>query len=115
MNDRGSVSFFVYFAYLAIILLVLFAIIIPILQQFNTQVYASAENILVDGNTIAGNITDAGIRTALQDNFSAQADSIVTQIDILGTFFQYSWLIIILVLSLAFFIITRQSVEVGIR
>lgn len=115
MNQRGSVSFFVVFVFLAFILLVLFALFIPLMIDFNTEIYAGAEMILDDANASAAEIQDADIRAQLQGSIGASQDSIITQTDVLSTFFQYGYIIIILVIVLVIYMIARQTVEVGIR
>lgn len=115
LNEKGSTSFFVMFVFLSIILLILFAVVIPVLQTMNIMFYENAEGILEKGKASAAQINDANVRGALESGLDAQTDSILTQIDILGVFFQYGWIIIILVITLVIFMITRQTVELQIK
>lgn len=115
LNKRGSISFFMAYVWLAIVLLVLFAAVIPLLQTMNTAMYAQAETILLDGNATAAKIQTVSVRDSLQAGFQAQVDSIETQNDILSVFFQYGWLIMILAIVMVMFMLTRETVELGVR
>lgn len=115
INSRGSVSYFFVFVILSVVLVTLFAFAIPLLQAIDTAFYEAGEDILLDANETASNIQNDNIRESIQANFQAQTESIPTQIDILSTFHQYGWIIIILAIVLVIFLITRQTVELEVR
>ena len=115
LNEHGSVSFFIVFVTLSIVLLVLFALVIPLLTAINIEFFAAAEKILLDANATAAGFENEQIKAQLQESLGAQADSITTQVDILGTFFQYGWIIIIFAVLLVIFLATRETVEAEVR
>ncbi len=115
MNEQGSISYFLVYVILAFILLVIFALIIPITIMFNTTIYQSAEDILLDANDVANEIQDPAIKAQLVRALGGNTESIATQVDILSTFFQYGWILIILIIVIVLFLQTRQTVELEIR
>lgn len=115
LNQKGSISFFIVFVALAVILLILFAAVIPLLIAFDTALYEGAEDIILDANKTAGNIQNAEIKASLQSSLQASTDTIPTQIDIMSNFFQYGWILVIVVIVLVLFMISRQTVEVAVR
>lgn len=115
LNEKGSISYFMVFVVLAVILLVLFAVAIPFLQAFNIALYEAGEDILIDANKTVQQLENEEIKAALEGALGQQVTSIETQVDILGTFFKYGWIIIILVIVLVIFLASRQAVEAEIR
>lgn len=113
MNSRGVVSFVLVFVVMAVVLIVLFALVIPIITDMNTMFYTAGEGILIDANTSAQGITNPEIRQQLTDSFGAAANATPQTIDILNVLYQYSWLIGAVVLALTIFISSRQFVQVG--
>jgi len=114
-NQKGSFSFWLVFVILAFTTVTLFALTIPLLQNFLTHTYAAADDIITDANTTINSISDTTAKQAIQEAFTAQTESIQTNIDVLSVFFQYGWILVILVVVLALFILTRTTVEYEIR
>jgi hypothetical protein len=114
IGERGSISLFMVFVSLSIVLLVLYSLIFPLLQQMNISFFESSESLLIDANATAAKISNPGIRSQLQATLQAEVDSVATQVDILGVFFQYGWIILILVVVLVLFMWSRQLVETQI-
>jgi len=115
LGEKGSISYFIVFVFLAFILLVLFVFITPVLIKFNTELYAAGEDILLDANSTASSLSNAQVRGQLQDSLTAASGSIPTQIDVLSNFFQYAWILIIVIIVLALYMFTRETVEGEIR
>lgn len=111
LNNKGSIAFFIVFAFLAFITLTIFVFMLPILIDFNTRAYATAENLLVDANTTAQDIQNPTVKASFESVITSSTNSIPTQVEILGFFFQYSWIIVLVVITLALYMYTRQSVE----
>lgn len=114
MNQKGSFAFFYAFIILSVSLLVLFALGLPLITLILTNLYEAGEPLLQDQNTIANSIDNNAIRIAMQDNIESQINGIPDQIDILTVFYQYGWLIILIIIAVTLFIYARQTVETGI-
>lgn len=108
MNKKGVIGLFIVFVLFSVILIFLFGFAIPILIDFNSNIYNSAEDILDSVNT-----TDMPQET--QDAITSAKNSIPTQIDVLSFFFEYSWFIVLLVVILVIFLYTRTLVEVDLK
>jgi len=114
-DKKGSVSFFIVFVYLALILLLLFAVVIPFLVTIDIEFYEAGEDILRRGKEATAQIEDVNVRAQFDASLDAQTDSVITQVEILGFFFQYGWVLIILIITLVLFLATRQTVEIGVQ
>lgn len=114
-NEKGSVSFFVVFITLSLILLTLFAVAIPFMVAIDIAFYEAAEDILITGKEANAQIQDANVREQFDASLDAQTESIATQVEILGFFFQYAWILIMIIITLVLFLATRQTVEIGVR
>lgn len=114
MNQKGSLAYAMVFFMLALTLIFFFALIIPMLIDINTEMYAVAGNKLLPNALAAANtIQDANVRTAMLNSINNANDSVTTNTDILSGFFQYGWLIVIFVIVVVMFILARRSVEYG--
>jgi hypothetical protein len=111
INEKGSISFYIIFVFLAFITLTLFVFLTPIMMDFNTRIYTAGEIALIDANETASQIQNADVRASFQSSLTSSQNSIPNQVAILSFFFQYAWIIVILVILLSLFIYTRQSVE----
>jgi len=114
-RDRhGSLSYFFIFIYLAIILLTLFAIAIPMLINVNSHFYNAGQDIIDMANDQFV-IGDSEVAAAVAESMGDASDSTADQIMILSGFFQYSWIIIVGVITFVIYIIARSTVELNAR
>ena len=114
MNEKGVAAYFYLFFMVSIILLFLFAVAIPFMQTFNIEAYAMGEDILESSQPAIDSIDNTEVRESIQGMIDSQLESTANQVDILGVFFQYGWLIIILVVLLIIFMASRETVETAI-
>lgn len=114
---KGVVAYFFVFVFLALIVSFLFAFAIPLLIDINTQFYAGGEIALDDAEIWLDEISDADVKAQIEDAIDSSKASIPDQISILAFFYQYGWIIIILVILFVVFMQTRVTVEtqIGIR
>jgi len=115
MNNKGQVAYFFVFVFVAIGLLFLFAVATPFLQTFNIEAYKVGETIINDAQGDIDEIQNTEVRESIDGLLTAQQESMEGQTDVLGVFFQYGWIIIIVVLVLLIFMATRQTVESEVR
>lgn len=112
---KGVVAYFYIFVMLSVIMLFLMAFAIPLLMDFNIQIYSGGELALDDATSWLDKISDADVKAQIEATLNASKDSIPEQIDVMGFFFQYSWIIMILVILFVVFMFTRVTVEQEIR
>jgi len=112
-DERGSFAYFIAFVFLALTLVFLFGVGIPLLVNINTEFYNAGEDIIEMTEDNINNIQDANARATFTNASSAMQTSIEDQVDILSTFFQFGWLIIVVIIVLILFMASRQQVETG--
>lgn len=115
-RKKGVIALFFAFVIVSIIMIVLFAFAIPLILATNIGLYGAGDDIM--DKIDLGTINDAGIRTAINDSLTTARASTADNVSILSSFFQYSWLIIIVILGLIMFLYSRRIIETqvgGIR
>lgn len=111
LGNRGQLSFFFIFVVLAISLLVLFAVAIPSMIEFDTKLYAVSEGFMTRSIATANTISDANVRTALVGSMTSARDTIPTQITVFSEFFKYGWILIIAIIVIVLIVYARRQVE----
>jgi hypothetical protein len=114
MNNKGSISFFLAFVLMAFVFLTMLVFIFPLLINFNVQLSTAAGPLLAEQAETASHIEDATIKEQFEDMIVSEKMVLPYNSDILGFFFQYAWIVLIVGVVLALFIYTRQSVEAEI-
>jgi len=113
-NKHGSLSLSVGFTYLFFILLIVFAISIPISLAMIVGLFEGSEMILQQTLDTADNIQDASIKQAIQNNVQNAKDATADNVEILSFLAQYAWLFIGIIITFIFYIIARERVETNI-
>lgn len=115
-KKKGVVAYFMVFILSSISILFLFGFAVPLMMDLDVGFYAAGESILNDTDSYIDQIQDADVKAQLQATLNASKESIPDQVDILGFFFQYSWLIVIVAITFIIFMYTRFTVETqGVR
>lgn len=110
-KKKGVVAYFMVFVFMAIILVFLFGFAIPMLMDMQVGLYAGGEIALDDAYNWLDKINDTTVKTQIQNTLDSSKNSIPDQNEVLGFFFQYSWIIIIVVVLFVVFMFTRTTVE----
>lgn len=111
IGQRGVLFIALGFIVLCITLVFFFAIVIPMLENFNIKIWESGDVLLEKADQSAANIDDLTMRNAFNDTIDAQKQAAIDNVDILGVFNQWSWAIIILIMLGVYFLYARQIVE----
>lgn len=112
---KGVVGYFMVFVFLAVVLVVLFGVATPMLIDISAALYRAGEPALDDAQNWIDQIENATVKDQIQDALDSSRDSLPQQIDILAFFYQYGWVIIIVVTLFVIFMATRVQVEQEIR
>ncbi len=107
-NRKGVVGMWLVFIIMSVLLLFLFGFAVPILIEFNTQFYSA-------GNDILNSINTSTLPAVANESIEAARTSTSQQISALSFFYQYSWLIILIIILFILFMRTRTIVESEIR
>lgn len=103
---------YITFFIVAILIITLAAVIAPMGVRFNTVMYEAGEQLLIDSNATLAQINNTEVRTELYASIDQALDSAQTNIDINTDIFQYSWIVVLILVFLIIFIFTRRTVEV---
>lgn len=111
MNKKASIT--IYFAiFAAAVMIILFAAVLaPAGVLINSEFYAAGENLLLNANESISNIQDVGVRSQLQNATAQALDSAEFNIEAQTDFFQYSWIIVLVLVGFIGFLFTRSMVE----
>ena len=113
-DEKGSISYFIVFMILVIMLSFLFGIGIPFLQTYTISIRAATDDLLADATSAADNISDVNARIAIQSSLAAQGASLDEHQAVYASFIQYSSIIIIFIIGLILFMASRRDVEQGL-
>lgn len=113
MNKRGTIMLYISFFILAVIIILLAAILAPLGVQFNSQMYETGEEILLDANETIKNIDDSTVRGQIQTSLSNAIDAQQNNIEVNAAIFQYGWVFVVILTGLVLFIYARRLIEVG--
>lgn len=109
---RGVVGLFLVFVFMACLLVFLFGVATPVLMNWNVEMYSAGERILEHANI--DEIQNETVRAAIQGSFDSALGATDENIEIMSYFYQYSWLIILIVLMLVVFLRSRSLVETDV-
>lgn len=110
-NDEAVLGYFLALIFSATMLVFLFAFAIPFLTAFTIDMYAAGDTILANAEDELANIQNATIRQAIQGNLDNMQAATAENIDYLSFFYQYSWILIIIIVTFTIFILARKTVE----
>lgn len=108
-NDRGSLSYFFIFIFLAAILLTLFVIANPLMIEIETEFFSVGSDLIEDARSKVDTESDKAddLRSALDAAIASEEDNVKN----LQGFFQYAWVIIIVVVTLVIYMIGRANMQ----
>lgn len=112
-NKKGNVSLYIIFIFISVIIITIGALVGPMGALFSSEMIVAGESILATANDSLSNIQDATIRQSVYDAVDSAEASAVTNIQVSSGFFQYSWLLLIIVAVLVLFLTSRRLVEFG--
>lgn len=109
----GIAGIFLTYIFFAVMLVFLFGFGVPFLMGWYVQIYSAGQMIITSSNVQASinQISDPAMKAQIQGAFTSAQGSVADNISILGFFFQYSWLIIAIVITFMLFMRSRVLVE----
>jgi cytoskeletal protein RodZ len=112
-QSKGVLGVFMVFVFMAVILVFLAAIGTPFLMATHVEFYKAGEIVLQDIDV--STIQDVNVRTELNASLESAKSATTQNVSILSSFFQYAWIIIIIVILFVLFMESRVIVETDIR
>jgi hypothetical protein len=112
-NKKGQLVLYIYFIVIAIIIVFVAAIVAPLGIMVNTQMILAGQDVLKQANESIQNISDPAMKAHIMDAVNTGFDNGQNNIDVLSAIFQYSWVIVLIITCLIFFMLSRRLVEYG--
>ena len=110
-NDTAALGYFLILVFSVSMLVFLFSFAIPFLTDFTTDMYIAGDSITQRTEDKIAEISNATIRQNIQDALDNMQSSTAENIQNLGFFYQYSWILIVLIVTFSLFILARKVVE----
>jgi hypothetical protein len=110
-NRKGQLTIYFVFIVTAIILVTITAVVIPLGVRINTEFYKAGAQLIADSNTSIS--SDSDVKTSIQNTFSSAISAEQDNIEVGTGIFQYSWIIVLILLALILFLYSRRMIEVG--
>jgi predicted PurR-regulated permease PerM len=115
INKRGNLTLAFVFLASSVILIILAALFSPMLVNFSTSTLTMGEQLIIDAQPSLDEIQNEEIRNQINQSLTGARQSSADNISILAGFYQYAWIIILLVSGLIIFLFARLLVETGGR
>lgn len=111
MNKKGTLTIYIYFFLISVMLIFTASVIIPFGINFNTAMFSAGETILTSAEETAEEIDDTEVRESITTAITDAKESTTENVSVLSNMYQYSWAWIIILLGIILFIMARQTVE----
>lgn len=111
-NKKASITLYISFLIFAIVIIIITAVLAPMGVIFNTEMYLAGEKLLEDANESIQGISDATVKAQVQASLNEAKNAGANNIEINNNMFQYAWIIIIILVGLMIFLITRSLTEI---
>lgn len=110
-NDTAALGYFLVLVFSVSMLVFLFSFAIPFLTDFTTDMYIAGDDITQRTEEKISEISNTTIRQNIQDALDNMQSATAENIQNLGFFYQYSWILIVLIVTFTLFILARKVVE----
>lgn len=112
-GKRGQVILWFVFVIMAFVIIVISAVLAPAGVQFTTVSYLAGEKILNNSLDDINNIQDEAIKASINGTVNSAKAATEDNIAVNSAIFQYGWIIVVVLVGLVLFMLTRQLVDVG--
>lgn len=113
MNRRAQLGMYIVWFFVASIIVVTAAVLVPAGVRFNTALYAAGEGILEDSASSINSIRDADVRASINASVVQAKQATTDNIDVLTAIYEYGPYIVLIISGLMFFLYSRRVVEYG--
>lgn len=112
-NKKGQVTLYLGFLVLAIVLITFVAIGAPLGIRFTTEAFRASEKIIDETNSSISMIQDESVKGEIGQIISVGKTTTADHVELLGAFFQYGWVVVLISCVLVVFLSTRRLVDYG--
>lgn len=111
LNDqRGQATEMWLWIIIAIILLMFFGLLAPILMNITAGMYLGAQPINNNTQATIDQFTDTNLRTSGTAVITAQNNSVGTNLQIYGSFYTYGALLTVIIIFIGYWLITKKKI-----
>lgn len=110
MNEKGQFDLVLAFVIVALVILILFAFIIPLLSDVSTQIFTASEDVVDDIIEETNEINDEEVKASVQGAWQSTKDSYVSQQEIFALVTQYTVVILLIIIAIGFYLRGKSSV-----
>lgn len=111
MNENGNISFAFILIIIGVVVTFMFIVIAPAMQSYLTKVYAAGEPLIEDANSNAQTFGDSNVKNLMTGTLQDQKDSVSLQIEVLGLFYKFGWLFVLVISAILLLLFSRFLVE----
>lgn len=112
LNKKSSVTLYLVFLVVGIMIILIAAFAAPLGILINTQLFLAGEQILDDSNSSIMSIKDANVRNSILGTVQSAKDNTENNIEVIGSMYQYAWVVFLVLTAIIIFLYTRSLVEV---
>ena len=113
-EERGQFSYAFILVIMILSLIFLFFFLMPLLQNWNVSWQKGLQKITAISLSTASGISDANVQTEYVDAINAQTTNMVTANQILSSLIGYSGIIIVLLVTLTLYLVSKRNTEAGL-
>lgn len=110
-NKKANVTLLVVFFMLSTIVLIVASILAPLGLRFSAEFYRAGELILNNSVDTINSINSTAARTSIKNSLDEARLATQDNIDILGSLYQYGWVLVIIIVGFVMFLASRFLVE----
>jgi predicted PurR-regulated permease PerM len=112
-KKKAQITIYFVFIIAAFIIILIGAVVAPMGVRFSTEMYKAGEMILSDANESVQGIEDTTVRDQITAVISSGMKAQQNNIEVSSSLYQYSWVFVLVLVSLVAFLYTRRMVEYG--
>ena len=113
-EERGQFSYAFILVIMILSLIFLFFFLMPLLQNWNVSWQKGLQKITTISLSTASGISDANVQAEYVDAINAQTTNMVTANQILSSLIGYSGIIIVLLVTLTLYLVSKRNTEAGL-
>lgn len=110
---RAQTSYFIVYLVLAVMLVLAAAIFVPLGKSTADTTYNVGETVLETAKTRSAEINNASIRSAISLSIDEAVAEKENNIDMIQNFFQYFWIVVLIMTAFMIFVYTRKYAAQG--
>jgi len=110
-KGQGNLTLYILGSFFGIILITIAAVIAPLGVRITSEFFVIGADMIDDANTTISAISDTETKEQIQGIFNEATNAQSNNIEVLSAFYQYGWLVFIIILGISIFLLARATTE----